>query len=88
MNFYRVLYGAPLHHLVVMVMYYSAVSCHVAIMINLSCHALLKFSYFLCFDIINNIFDETLLLWMRITSLSGAVLSVASEIFWKVNKNI
>ena len=81
---FRIVVGIPLPHHLVIFHYYSAVFFHVATMANLSSYVLLKAAYLISFNTINNIFDETIIKFMKVVSLSIAALSVAIEITWKV----
>ena len=53
-------------------------------MVNLTCYIILKLAYFVCFDKLNAILDETILLMMKMVSFGMAALSVFAEIGWKV----
>ena len=53
-------------------------------MANLSSYVLLKTAYLISFNTINNIFDETIIKFMKIVSLTIAAVSVGAEITWKV----
>ena len=57
---------------------------YIAIMVNLTCYIILKLAYFVYFNKLNTILDETILLMMKIVSLGMAALSVLAQVLWKV----
>ena len=81
---FRVVYGTPLSHLIVILVYMSNLFILLAVMSNLLCYVFLKFAYFMSFHSINNIYDETILKMLRITALSTSTLRIAYEIALKV----
>ena len=54
-------------------------------MANLSSYVVLRFAYFLSFEKVNNIFDETIIKIMRVTSLSIGAATIVAEIMWKMS---
>ena len=65
----RIVCGAPLSHILVILFYHSQVVFFSSIMASLLCYVILKFAYFISFDRVNSILDETLLKFMIFTSI-------------------
>ena len=84
MILFRVIINRPFPHLLVIFIEHFETFLYIAIMVNLTCYIILKLAYFVYFEKLNSIWDETILLVMKMVSLGMAALSVSAQIIWKV----
>ena len=78
------LYGAPLPHILVIIIYFVHEGIHVALMTNLVCYVIFRCALLLFFHTVNNILDETITKILKIVTIGSGLISVLMEIFWKV----
>ena len=76
--------NCPFHHFLVIFVEYLHGFLYIAIMVNLVCYILLKFSYFVSFETINTLLDEKIILMMKIVTCGTAAIAILAQLTWKV----